>query len=79
LEKVGTMVQLFGLYPHLNASENICLAQLRVLTRSREQAWAKASLRASEASRLAGQRESLPRRALWRSTATKALPIEAAF
>ncbi|PUA18692.1 amino acid ABC transporter ATP-binding protein [Glaciimonas sp. PCH181] len=39
--KVGMVFQNFELFPHLTIIENLCLAQIRVLGRSREQATEK--------------------------------------
>jgi len=40
--RIGMVFQHFELYPHLTALENICLAQIHVLKRGKEEARAKA-------------------------------------
>lgn len=39
--KIGMVFQHFELYPHMNVRENLCLAQQKVLGRSRDEAVAK--------------------------------------
>jgi len=36
--RIGMVFQSFELYPHMSATDNICLAQVKVLKRSREEA-----------------------------------------
>jgi len=40
--RIGMVFQSFELYPHMSATDNICLAQIKVLRRSREAAEARA-------------------------------------
>ncbi|MBV9523033.1 MAG: amino acid ABC transporter ATP-binding protein [Alphaproteobacteria bacterium] len=40
--RIGMVFQSFELYPHMNATQNICLAQMKVLRRSKEAAVARA-------------------------------------
>jgi glutamate/aspartate transport system ATP-binding protein len=39
--RIGMVFQHFELYPHMTASQNLCLAQVRVLKRSRDEAEAR--------------------------------------
>ena len=41
--RIGMVFQNFELYPHMSVTDNICLAQQKVLGRSRDEAEAKAS------------------------------------
>jgi glutamate/aspartate transport system ATP-binding protein len=40
--RIGMVFQSFELYPHMNVTDNICLAQVKVLKRSKEAAVARA-------------------------------------
>jgi glutamate/aspartate transport system ATP-binding protein len=40
--RIGMVFQSFELYPHMSVTENICLAQVKVLRRSRSEALARA-------------------------------------
>ena len=43
--RIGMVFQHFELYPHMSVRENLCLAQLKVLGRSRDEAEAKTEKR----------------------------------
>src|SRR5437879_11281722 len=40
--RIGMVFQSFELYPHMNVTENICLAQIKVLGRGKSEAVARA-------------------------------------
>lgn len=68
--RVGMVFQHFELFPHLSVTENLTLAQMKVLGRSTDEAKTR-GLKMLERVGLIMHKDKYPRSAFWRSAATR--------